>query len=477
MKKYWLFILIVIQPILDIIAFWSASGSATLAGYIRLFIMLVLVVYTVFTNYENRKLWTAFAIIALVFVAHIVNCFRLGYLNLFGDLSYIAKVVYLPLMTTCFCTLIKGDSDEKQIFCGCALNFIVLTAVIAVSYLTDTYTPTYDGPLGTSGWVINDNRCAHSNLLASVCFITALLCFISKKKWIRFILPPVIAIMLFINGTQSCYLSLMAIMFLLPVVFMLKCLVCGEKPGRLNSCFCCLLFILGVIAAVIYPKSPQYEVSTRENTYLKMVERDFADEMASAGYDVYSITAEDVYEDEFLHEKMKDYYTKRVYGGMPLMIETYDVDRIMQHFNYSVDAVMLEDTRIMNLAYASFIFDDSDTLTKFTGFEFEKIGADKSADVENDWKAVMYYYGYFALSMLFVAVLYLFVREIVLLKNYSKSFCELSNLFIGICFTLQLGLGYFSGAMMRRPNSSIYLALTYAVLYYRTKQGKIDKFS
>ena len=37
-----------------------------------------------------------------------------------------------------------------------------------------------------------------------------------------------------------------------------------------------------------------------------------------------------------------------------------------------------------------------------------------------------------------------------------------------LCLMLQLGLAQFSGALLRRPNVSIYLSLVLGLIYYQT---------
>jgi len=39
-RNHWLMALIVMQPLLDIIAFWTKNPDGTLAGYVRLIIMV-----------------------------------------------------------------------------------------------------------------------------------------------------------------------------------------------------------------------------------------------------------------------------------------------------------------------------------------------------------------------------------------------------------------------------------------------------
>ena len=69
-------LLIVLQPLLDILAFWTKSPHGTLAGYIRLAIMLLLPLYLLFTLKEKKRFILSMAAIALVCLLHILNCMR-----------------------------------------------------------------------------------------------------------------------------------------------------------------------------------------------------------------------------------------------------------------------------------------------------------------------------------------------------------------------------------------------------------------
>lgn len=41
-------------------------------------------------------------------------------------------------------------------------------------------------------------------------------------------------------------------------------------------------------------------------------------------------------------------------------------------------------------------------------------------------------------------------------------------------YVLQLGLAQFSGAILRRPNASIYLALVVALIFYQCQKAKTE---
>ena len=80
-RKYWMIVLIAAQPLLDVLAFWTASESGTAAGVIRLLCM-VAVVFTVLLKRRSKGFFFAMAVVATVFALHTVNGFRVGYMNL-----------------------------------------------------------------------------------------------------------------------------------------------------------------------------------------------------------------------------------------------------------------------------------------------------------------------------------------------------------------------------------------------------------
>ena len=75
-RNQWLMLLIVLQPVLDILAFWTKNPDGTIAGYVRLFIMLALPVYLLIfikDKKERLRFLAWMAAIALVCLLHILN--------------------------------------------------------------------------------------------------------------------------------------------------------------------------------------------------------------------------------------------------------------------------------------------------------------------------------------------------------------------------------------------------------------------
>ena len=110
-KTNWILIFILLQPLLDVLAFWTQSDAGTIAGIIRL-LMLAAVYCYAFLKKRTPAFLLASAGIAFVFGLHILNGFRVGYTGLTADLQYIARVASMPVLAVAFAAL--GDDEQKQ---------------------------------------------------------------------------------------------------------------------------------------------------------------------------------------------------------------------------------------------------------------------------------------------------------------------------------------------------------------------------
>ena len=113
-KKNWLFLLIVLQPILDIVAYFQYDSKiGKIAGYIRLLLMVIIVFYALYKIPKKRNFLILMGIIGIYCILHIANGFRVGYLSLAEDVSYMAKVLQMPVLGIAFCYLFKNNSHKK----------------------------------------------------------------------------------------------------------------------------------------------------------------------------------------------------------------------------------------------------------------------------------------------------------------------------------------------------------------------------
>ncbi|MBO7423237.1 MAG: O-antigen ligase family protein, partial [Oscillospiraceae bacterium] len=111
LKTNWILIFILLQPLLDVLAFWTQSDAGTVAGVIRL-LMLAAVYCYAFLKRRTPAFLIASAGIALIFGLHILNGFRVGYTGLASDLQYIARVASMPVLAAAFAAL--ADDEQKQ---------------------------------------------------------------------------------------------------------------------------------------------------------------------------------------------------------------------------------------------------------------------------------------------------------------------------------------------------------------------------
>ena len=141
-KENGIFLFLAVQPPLDVLAFWSQSEKGTVAGLIRLAMMVVLAFYVLLKK-RSFSFFAAMGITALVFLLHVANGFRVGYISLAADLSYIARVVSLPVTAICFCCCIDSRQRREQTVSAFWVCAALVTAVVLISALTNSYTHTY----------------------------------------------------------------------------------------------------------------------------------------------------------------------------------------------------------------------------------------------------------------------------------------------------------------------------------------------
>jgi 4-amino-4-deoxy-L-arabinose transferase-like glycosyltransferase len=102
------------------------------------------------------------------------------------------------------------------------------------------------------------------------------------------------------------------------------------------------------------------------------------------------------------------------------------------------------------------------------GFEVSDIWFNGGTDLENDWPAIYYYYGYVGFGLYLIFMLWFVVLIVKRVLLDFKGTVTLENFFLLLCLGLHVGLAQFSGSVLRRPNVSIYMALILGLIYYKT---------
>lgn len=466
-RNHWLMALIVMQPLLDIIAFWTKNPDGTLAGYVRLLIMVCLPLYLLFTlRGSERKSFIFWMLgIGLVCALHIANTIRTGPVSLGFDISYTAKVAQMPILAVCFLYSINNDQTRNQAYWGLFFAAGITAAALGLSVLTGTANCTYGEGLGVSGWVIDDNRCANSIILVTLAAFSVFCAVKSDKPFVNIAVPVIAAVVLIANGTMTCYMSIFVIFIGFAVFLLLEKKIRGCNLNRLAVI---ALVAVAIASAAAYPLTPKYKIKQTQSDFAELTQDDFNDELGALGYDLDSMSNEEKLSNPEIHTALEDYYWKCLWIITPNMFERFDINEIMLKYDLTTDAATLIDTRTIKNAYASLMWDHSDTLTKLFGIDVSDIWLTGGMDLENDWPAIRYYYGYVGFAAYAAFILY-FVYLIIrrLCRDFKGSFTA-DNFILLVTFALLIGLAQYSGAVLRRPNVSIYLALVLGLIHYQT---------
>ncbi|MBR5094402.1 MAG: O-antigen ligase family protein [Oscillospiraceae bacterium] len=462
--RNWLTVLIAAQPLLDTLAYFTQNKAGTAAGYIRLALMVLLPVYVLLTKQRKLPFFLGLAAIGAFCALHALNCLRVGYLQPAYDIAYMARVAQMPVLCLSFIWLMESEQTRRQAYRGIVTAALIMAVSVPIAWITGTGNVTYGPGLGYSGWVIDDNRCANSILLVTLSCFDVWYAVKTQRKWLSVLIPVAVATLFLTNGTKACYVSLFAIFAAYAGYLVLRAALGMEKLRKL---LLIVLVLLMVFAVVVYPYTPRYRVDQH------LAKEDSSGEIEATllamGIDVTTMSYEERYNDPVVKSVFEHYYWKYL-GVLPDLIDRFGMDRVLREYRMTTNVAKLIDTRVMERSYAHMIWtEETDALTKIVGFEATLVGTDGRYDMENDWPAVFFYYGYLGTALYCGLILYFILRILLALKRDFRSCLTADDFVLALCLGLQLGLAQFSGALVRRPNVSVYLAVVLALIWYETR--------
>lgn len=463
--EHWLLLLIAAQPLLDTLAFFTRSESGTVSGYIRLALLLILPL-AVLVKAERKKPWLlGYGVVGLFCALHVLNGFRVGYLNLGYDLAYLVRVIQTPVLAMSFVFLLRREQTRRQAFRGILTAALIMAVSVLIAWLSGTGNVTYGEGLGYSGWVIDDNRCANSILLVTLSTFAVGYAVKTERKALAVLIPAVAALLFLTNGTKACYYSIFAIF----AAF--SCYLLAENRllrRPLKKLLLITLVLLMIFSVVIYPWTPRCRVD--QELSKKNTTGEIEATLLEKGIDITDMSFEERYSNPVVREVFEYYYWQYM-GALPDIIDRFGMDRVLRLYRMTTDVARLIDDRVIERSYARLIWQvETDGITKLVGFEATQVGTDGSYDMENDWPALFFYYGYLGFALYAGFVLYFLLRILRSLKEDLRGSMTAENFTLALCLCLQLGLAQFSGALIRRPNVSVYFALILALIWHQTRR-------
>ncbi len=471
-KKYWITVLIAAQPVLDILAYWTRSPDGTAAGMLRLAIMLILPLHLLITLKKKRNFILSMAAIGLVGALHVLNCLRVGYIDMRFDLVYLARTMQMPILAICLGYYIRDEEQRQAALNGMKLAGFILFASLILAIVTGTATDTYGPGLGVSGWVIGENRCANSVIVVTLALVLLYFGIISDRAVFNYLTPPLIAFALILNGTKACYYSLFAAFAGFAAYFVIDRLLHG---GKLKTRVIAVLLLTAVVSAAVYPITPRCKIEITQQRSSRRQQDELERIMQELGYDLGSMTLDEKLADPVLVQIFGDYYYDLIWAIIPDMFDRFTYEQVCAKYKFNTNAGELINVRRMKYNYASLIWDEKDTLTHIVGYEPSDVWYGAKTDLENDWPAMYFYYGYLGFGMYALFLLY---YVWLILKRVVKDFrgaLTAENFFLLLLFFLHIGLAQFSGSVIRRPNVSVYMSLVMALIYYKTVRYPLSK--
>lgn len=462
MKKFlhnistnWILLIIILQPILDILAYFSFNTKITLVSFIaRSLILVFIVFYSFLLSLNKKKFILKLSPIFIFSILHIINSYRVGYLSIFNDIRYLILVVQFPIITICLIDYLKNHKEQiSQVKYGFVINVLIIFISVLLSVFTNTYNMTYEG-YGLTGWFTSANT--QSMILAITCPI--FIYYFNKNGGLfSYIISNLIVIfLLFFNGTRTCFVTLLFIL-----LFMIYNSL-WEKNRKMKIYKFIISSLLLVLIIFNYNFSNTFTrgKSVKEND--EKIEESAKKELEkeeNEKIDFKNLSKEDV---------IKLLNTSYYYRDL---IEIFGTEKVYNEMKDKMSYSVLADNRVRKKVCAKLISEDSDLITRFVGFEFTKIGQ-YGLDLENDFTAIYYYYGYLGFALYILFILYFIY---ILFKKFVKDKKIIFNPeFVIICGTLGLVLlgSEFSGAFLRKPNANIYLALLLIIIYFNYNYKK-----
>ncbi len=484
-------VLIIIQPVMDVISYWLSEFGVSNAPTLLLRMgVLGLTLLCGFIISDKKHIYLiAAAVMAAVYAGHVVACVQAGFASPVEDLTNYIRVVQMPLLVIAFITFMKkNDNAFDYIQLGASVALLFMFAVEIISTITGTDPHTYADGAGIIGWFYNTN--SQSSNLCVLAPILLIWQFNWKKR--RPVLLAISAIMcclsMFLFATRLAYLGLMAVTVGLGVMI----IVLKRKQWKYGAA----LLALAIVFAALLPVSPTMkhlnlsnqvqddrqhmldaELSDKreniDNLINKLPDADPGEENVDTGAD--DETEDDkITEDEKkqLIEQLTPIYERYVSD----FVKRFGAEKTMEMYNYTLDVRQFASTRAKKLMFAEMLMEDSPASARWFGVEISRFTFDGVIyDVENDFHGIYFLYGGvgFAAYMLFLAYFAVIIVK-ALIKNFKKYF-TLEAVAYGISLIVCLVHCYNTAGVLRRPNSSVYLSVVLAVIYYLIYIRKYDE--
>ena len=456
----WIWVLILYQPILDAISFWTADlrmGSTITLG-LRMLVLAVTVLLAFWLSERRRAYWIMAAVLAVYWAAHFVVCKSVGYDDPVSDLTNFIRVAQLPVFTLALITLLKTAGsvpDRIENALAAALGLIALITLLAV--VTGTNNPTYPKwGIGVCAWFALPN--SQSAIYGVLTLITVSSAIRRQKPVLAILCCAVGFALLYLLGTRLAYAEIFAIALAVAVSAVLT------RTGSRRIWI--TVITLAILCGALYPVSPMYR---NRQAYAHS-----ADIQQEDAEDTLEETPPPPQEYDWLPdaEESLDLLYRQY---QPLMVRRFGLEPVKAAFGYTDDVQKLGDLRLCKILFCRLAMQELPFASRLFGFELSTtVVEDGIFDVENDFHGMYFLYGIVGLVMMIAFLGYFALRALLRMLREPKRYLTMPVCAYSASALILVINAYFSASVLRRPNASVYLSITLAVLWLLTEKSRVD---
>ena len=232
------------------------------------------------------------------------------------------------------------------------------------------------------------------------------------------------------------------------------------------------LFVALIIAAGCVQYGPMYKNRNYYSDYTSTQQGYISQEMEEAmgGQEDFLKNFDKLNDAEkrYVLAPIYTFYTKD-------LCRRFTVNTVIEAYDYTYTVSDLTNARDRKITYCLLLQQEHPEVSKLFGMELGRMTwNDKNYDVENDFHGIYFLFGAAGLGLM-IAFLGYFVYLILwaLKKDAKKYFTPTAGAF-GISWCIAIANAYFTAGVLRRPNSSFYLSLLLAVIFYLVCIKKYD---
>lgn len=442
-----IFLLMILQPMLDIISFWtdrlSMGNALTLA--LRFLVLAGFGLFGFLLSSRKQIYLGFFAVCLLLLAGHVYACAQRGYRSPFSDLTNFARVAQMPLFALCFITCLKRNRRcYRAIEKGLVANFWIITLALIISWATGTAGATYEeSGYGLVGWFsLGNSQCAILGIL-----VPAVLMFTYRERNFPLFIASAVAGFgqLYMLGTRLAFFSIFVCAVGLIIVWLLT--------RNTEKKYIAVLLAVCALCAATIKISPMY---LNQHVYEQA--------MADKQFDAENMMNDN--KDLSPEERLRGLqFVYHFYN--PRMCIRFGTEHLMKSYGDTDIVSEITGTRHQKIVFCKMLLQEHPTVSKYFGMELSRMRFhDYIFDVENDFHGIYFLFGLVGLvCMILFLGYFIFLIAKGLITDFRKFFTLEAGAY-GIAFCLTLLNAYETSGMLRRPNASFYLSILLGVIYF-----------